>query len=173
LDTSPPGHVRAQLDDSEQELIQDIAGQFRTHDRDDLAAELAVCALELKRTRPPGITDWKAYLARVLWNRASNVIRGWRRRDKRVRQQGAESEDLEMPTEPPEAAGTDIVEDRLAISAALDSLDTELRVFWLVLAEENGNQVRTGRRLGMHRNTVRLWIKRIRDVLRTHGYPDL
>jgi DNA-directed RNA polymerase specialized sigma24 family protein len=150
------------LDDWELELIQRATYGFDTKERDELAAELMQSALALKKSAPVGVGNWKAYFAKAVYNRAANVVRGWRRRDKRV----ASLDALEGIRHRPPAS----IEDNLAFRQAWAELDPELKSLWKVLAEEAGNQARTARRLGVHRNTVRLWTLKIRQVLRKHGF---
>lgn len=64
-------------------LIKYVAGRFRTNEREDLEADLAVCLLDLKTKRLPTIRAWDAYLASALYNKAANWIRRQRTREGR------------------------------------------------------------------------------------------
>ncbi len=45
-------------------LLAKVVLAFRTDNRDDLAGDLAKRLAELKRRMPPGVRDWRAYLAK-------------------------------------------------------------------------------------------------------------
>jgi len=61
-------------------------------------------------------------------------------------------------------------EEWVALARACEDLHHDLRLFWKVLLEENGNQIKAARRLGIHRNTARARIRTIRRVLAAHGF---
>ena len=156
-------------------MIRKVANRFETTERQDLEAELARSLVLLKTGTPAHIRNWKAYIAKALLNRASNWLRDWRCRQSR-----------NVPLLPPgeeESAKGFMAEDalfareadddlRLALKLVCDELGPDLLRLWDLLIEENGNQRAVARRLGMHRNTVRLWIGKIRRVLKLHGFRD-
>jgi DNA-directed RNA polymerase specialized sigma24 family protein len=150
----------------ELDLIRKVANAFRTQEREELEAELARKLVDLKSRPLLGIRDWKAYLAKFLYNKAANWIRDSRARENRTARQ-MEGQDEAILSLPGPA-----VEDDLAIAFRdlYNELDPELRRFCQILIEENGNQVATARRLGKHRNTIRLWIGKIRTALQRHGF---
>ena len=167
----PEGVFQREVQEWELEMIKKVAQAFRTDDRADLEAELARKLLMLKENRPSHIRNWKAYLAKFLYNKAANWVRDRRARERKRIQ----------PSWPGETGDElDVLGDRalftaserdlsIAFREAWDELDDDLRRFWQVLAEEKGNQARTARRIGKHRNTVRLWIRKIKETLDRHG----
>ena len=156
--TAPP----AQIERWELELVGKVASAFRTSEPEELEAELSKKLLELKPRLPGGIHNWRAYLAKFLYNKAANLVRDWRAREKRNR-----GEPDELGAVPSSSGQSDLA---LAFRPLWDELDPELRPFWTVLVEEGGNQVAVARRLGLHRNTVRLRIQKIRRLLEKHGF---
>jgi DNA-directed RNA polymerase specialized sigma24 family protein len=157
-------------------LLRAVAGRFRTTERDELEAELARRLLALKRTRPTGIRSWDRYLAKFLFNKASNWIR-----DQRLREQRSVGLDSKLAADDQSeqtrtlldalASSEADIDLRLVVSDVLKELDPELRRLWELLLRENGNQLRVARILGKHRNTIRLWVQKIRQVLIRHGFP--
>src|SRR5687768_9858387 len=70
-------------EDWELEQPQKVAAKFHRIDTEELAAELAATLIALKRRHPPGIRNWKAYVSKALFNRASRVVKEWRARERR------------------------------------------------------------------------------------------
>lgn len=152
-------------------LIRTVAQRFRTMEREELEAELARRLLVLKLYPPRGIRDWRRYAAKFLYNKASNWIRDSRARERRavaVDKTAGESETFALTDLLPAPEPRHDL--RIAFAHIWKELDPELRAFWQLLLEENGNQLRVARKLGKHRNTVRLWIKKIRKILVSHGF---
>jgi DNA-directed RNA polymerase specialized sigma24 family protein len=156
----------------ESDLIKATARRIRTTERDELEGTLALHTLSLKRRRLRGIRHWEAFLRKALLNKARNWVRDQQAREKRMVA-------LDQPPEPDserntmaDLLGADLPNEdlRIAFAHAWGELDPELRAVWTLLLEESGNQVRVARRLGRHRNTIRAWIRRIQQVLRSHGF---
>lgn len=61
-------------------------------------------------------------------------------------------------------------DERIAFSLLWESLDPDLQRVWAVLVEARGNQVEVARRLGIHRNTVRVRIRAIQLILKRHQF---
>lgn len=163
----------AQIQSWELELISKVARRFSTTEREELEAELARRLLHLKRHLPRGIRDWKAYLAKFLFNKSANWVRDQRAREKRklslveTREEMFDEIGLGGAVLVSSKPDDDL---RTAFSDVWKELDPELRLLWEVLLEERGNQTRVAQRLGKHRNTVRLWLRRIRETLAYHGF---
>ncbi len=157
------------------DLIRKVAHRFETTEREDLEAELALILFRLKASRPAAIQNWKSYLAKALLNKASNWIRDVRARQSRTVPMLAPGEEEPGAGFIPEerVPGREVDDDlHLALKLLSNELGPDLLRLWELLIEENGNQLAVARRLGMHRNTVRLWIQRIRQVLEQHGFRD-
>jgi len=155
----------------ELEMVQKVARAFRTAERDELAAELARRLADLKHRLPSDIRDWKAYMAKFLYNKASNWVRDSRARDRRkavltqgVRGLGAHNGCWAFGRFEDEA-----IERRIALVELLEELDAAHGRFWMALVQSNGNQVKAARIAGIHRNTARLWIRKIRTAAERHG----
>jgi len=169
-----PGNKPEEIEPWEFDLIQKVANRFETAEREDLEAELSRILLRLKVAKPAHIRNWKSYLAKTLLNKASNWIRDWRFR---------QSRNVPLPAPSEEHGGGFIIEKgvpgleidddfQLALKLLSDELGPDLLRLWELLIEENGNQLAVARRLGMHRNTVRLWIQKLRQVLEQHGFLE-
>jgi DNA-directed RNA polymerase specialized sigma24 family protein len=160
------------VESSELEMVRKVTRAFRTEEPDELEAELARKLVELKRRSPSGIRDWKAYMAKFLYNKASNWVR-----DRRARQKREAMMEL-AEYEQHAAAGTsrtpslDKHDLQIAFAVAWADLDPSLRLLWAILLEEEGNQQAAARRLGKHRNTIRLWISKLRRTLTRHGFDE-
>lgn len=164
-------HFRAKIEPQEFELIAKVVRAFRTPERDELQAELAKRLLDLKHRAPAGIRDWNAYLAKFLYNKASNWVKSARIRERRQRSldQPDPQDPSERIREPPEPRETEPGA-AMALAQLWEELSPELRQFWTVLLEERGNQSAATARLGMHRNTARAWRSDILKVLNRHGF---
>lgn len=162
--------LQAHVEDWEFELIRQVTNAFRTPDREDLEAELTRELLELKLKSPPGIRNWKAYLKRTLYNEASNQLRDSRMREGRHQDLDEEILNRESAFVFRQAPLVQESHFRLALHEVWKELDPVLRQFWTVFLEERGNQIAAAKRLGKHRNTIRLWIRKIQTILKRHGF---
>jgi DNA-directed RNA polymerase specialized sigma24 family protein len=159
------------IDPWEFELIAKVAWRFRTTDRDDLKAELARRLLVLKTQTHPNIRSWRAYVAKFLFNKAANWVRDERARQRRkvnidTGKEGRTRDYHTLETIRPFAESDTHL--RIAFARLWKDLDPEMKRFWQALAEENGNQTQVARRLHKHRNTVRLWIRKIKQAIEKH-----
>jgi DNA-directed RNA polymerase specialized sigma24 family protein len=171
----PEPGKHGEIEPWEFDLIRKVASRFETTERQDLEAELARSLFLLKTGTPAHIRNWKAYIAKALLNRASNWIRDWRVRQSRnvpLLPPGEEDSGKGFSTEDALFALEAEADIRLALKLVRDKLGPDLHRLWDLLIEEDGNQLAVARRLGMHRNTVRLWIGKIRRVLKQHGFRD-
>jgi len=164
-------HSRAEIEPQEFELIAKVAQAFRTTEREELQAELARRLLDLKRNLNPAIRNWNAYRAKFLYNKASDWVDAERRRERRTPSLDAAATDdsarrIPEPREKEKGAPTL----PLALTDLWGQLGPELKRFWIVLAEEDGNQSKAARRLNIHRNTARQWRSRILQILERHGF---
>src|SRR6266566_4132658 len=70
-----PDSSRVHCELWELELVRMTAARFRTTEREELEADLALHLLRVKRLHRRRVGHWKAYLAAALRNKASNWIR--------------------------------------------------------------------------------------------------
>ncbi len=165
------GH--AEIESWELDLIRTVASKFRTTERKDLEGELARKLLVLKGQSRLHVRNWRAYVWRFLCNKATNWVRDSRAREgknvplweERPEKEWEEPGGSYVPSAPDEKP-----DERIAFTRAWQELDAGLRRLWETLLEERGNQAKAARRLGMHRNTVRIWIQKIRSTLGKHGF---
>src|SRR5438034_10614426 len=66
----------------ELELVRMTAARFRTTEREELEADLALHLLRVKRLHRRRVRHWKAYLAAALRNKASNWVRDRQRHER-------------------------------------------------------------------------------------------
>lgn len=159
-------------------MIAQAARKARPPEQDELKAELARHLLQMKQGSAPALQDRRAFIEKALRNEARNWIRRRQRLAKRTvplhQPIAGDADDpltLEDVLRSPEA-DHDL---RADFTSAWERLDAKLRSVWQTLTEENGNQSRVARRLGIHRNTLRAWIREIRQMLIAHGFspPDV
>src|SRR5206468_2936296 len=113
------------------------------------------------------------YLAKFLYNKAANWVRDWRAREKKSAFLAEAGEDRGAEALASGAAfrsREENVDLAIVFTKLWNELDPHLRLLWNMLAEEQGNQTQVARRLGKHRNTVRLWVRRIKQILERHGF---
>jgi DNA-directed RNA polymerase specialized sigma24 family protein len=156
----------------ELDLVEATAKRIRTMERDELQSELAVHLLRLKRRRALGVRNWPTFLKTALRNKALTWIRNWQNERKRLVSLGQpiEQDDESLTLEdvlPSPEPDPDV---RVDVARLLGKLDPQLQTAWRTLVEEKGNQVKAGRRLGKHRNTLRTWIRKIQHILAAQGY---
>jgi len=156
----------------EREILKSVAQRIDTGERDELEAELLLELLRLKSRSLPRARNPKAFLRSALRNRAVDWIQEQQAEQKRTTS-------LDQPIDPsPDAptlqdvlpAGGAELDSQIAFIRAWNELDPELRAMWKLLLEERGNQAAVAKRLGKHRNTVRLWLRRIQQILSRHGF---
>lgn len=170
------GDLCPKIESWELELVKKVAKAFRTNELEELESELAKKLLELKLNPPKNVRDWKSYLAKFLYNKASNIIRNWRHRESKFVSftASAHSDDINenfslenLLAEPQE--DFDLRQD---LSNIAKTLEPELRELWEILVEEGGDRGAAAKRLGKHRNTVTSWIEKIKEVLKKSGLSD-
>jgi transposase/DNA-directed RNA polymerase specialized sigma24 family protein len=149
----------------EQREIEKVAARFPSRYTDELEAELAATLVELKRRRPPGIRDWKAYLITALRHRALSLVDKWRAQERREK---TLDHFTETPEPPVALEGSDPgqLESRLALSKLRSKLDVESYGLLLLWAVSKKNQSRVARLLCMHRNTIRQRLRKIMQTVR-------
>ena len=116
-------------------------------------------ALGIKRKRQPAVGDFRAYLAKSLLNRASKLVRRWRRTATRE-VATSETQDAAEPHRSNDE--TDPTADLLLVRRALSR---NAYSFLLRLSKCGGNVSQLARETGLHRNTVALRLSRIRRAM--------
>ena len=152
----------------ERHLAFTIARKFEILEPEELHAELTRTILNLKCRPPPGLRNWRPYLAKALHNRADS----WSRRKRALAKKEFALPVSDPDTENSLSAPNDDHDLRLAFSTLWRELDPDLQQFWHLLAQEHGNQAKVARQLGKHRNTIRGWIRKIQDLLARHQLSD-
>lgn len=157
------------------EVAKSVARSFRSFpEYEDLEAELLKRLLELKVAKPAQVRDWRGFLARSLYNAATNLVNRrnwWRRRalslDARV------GDDEESPTvESLLAAPEESAELGFDLAAVWRDISPDLKELWEMLVEEEGNVAAVARRLGRPPRTVRDWAARLRSLLEARGLDE-
>jgi transposase/DNA-directed RNA polymerase specialized sigma24 family protein len=149
----------------EQLEIKKVAARFPKRYAEELEAELAVALIKLKRRRPSGIHDWKAYLITALAHRALTLVDKWRAQERREMGMDLYAETSESSLALAEA-DSEQLENRLALSELRNKLNDKSFGLLLVLAASNQNQSLAAQLLGIHRNTIRRRLHEIRRRLR-------
>lgn len=145
--------VSSDIQPWELDHVRRVAARFPDIETDELAAELGVTLLALKRQQLGHVRDWKAYLTQVLFHRASALARRHRRQRQRETHM-AELPDAAEVLEPSE--GNVAPRTRLHLirlfRRVLDAKSFEVARLMLEL---NFNQSRVAKALRVHRNTIR------------------
>lgn len=141
------------LEGWEWDLINRVSAAFRT-DREELGAELALKVLVFKSKSQSGIRNWKGYLAKLLYNKAANLVRDCRARERIER---ARSDEWMAPSRY-SLHGP-------AFIAIWNELKPRDREICQVLIETNGNRSHAARRLSTHRNTISRRLREIKQIL--------
>ncbi len=147
--------------------MEAVARTIGTPERDELIADLNVHLLRLKRRRIGVIRNWKAFLWRALHNKALNWIRDERAREQRLVSLDSPIETSGERTLQDVISASDLPDDsRRQFSRALAQLPADLKEVLQMLLEENWNQSAVARRKHVHRNTVRVWVNKLKRALR-------
>ncbi len=154
----------------ELERIAEFAKKIEPREPEELAAELMRRLAVLKAKPPCDIQDWDAYLWRFLRNKANNWFR-----DRRTRQKPIISLDQARTPESNETFAESIPvplseDSPLAFAQVWAQLGPKLQRFVVVWGALEGDQTAIGIRLRIHRNTVRLWKKKVRQIFIKHGF---
>lgn len=150
------------------ELVRSIARSRRSADPDELESALTahLAKIYVQRTR---VADWQAFLITALTRRARSWLRDRRRHERRFTS-------VDLPESLASTAGSTMadigavwdvdIDDRLTLERLRDALSVSLRRVLDVLIIENFDQTRAAQHLGVHRNTIRNALRRIRSLLK-------
>jgi RNA polymerase sigma factor (sigma-70 family) len=155
--------------DFERELIRRVARRLRELEQSDLEAELWIKLLKIKSRPRKRVRNRTAYLRTALFRHAKNLLRDRPKTEKR-------KVSIHEPDEEDSVSITGVVlsyrdsdlDNQIALRAAVQEFPPNLRFLWETLVQVGGNQVEAGKILGLHRNTVRLWLKQIEVILIRH-----
>lgn len=136
-----------------------IASRYAEADASELVDELRFKALLLKRKHQAIASDWRAYLAKALYNHASRHIARWRKEHARL----TGLDDDIHPSLPDASSETDFADE---IAFARRALSRRAFSFMVMLAECDGNISKLAREMKLHRNTVTARAKKIRAAIR-------
>jgi DNA-directed RNA polymerase specialized sigma24 family protein len=161
-------HDRGRLDVDawEIDLVNQVAHAYRT-DREELVAELFRRLAKLKVKHKAKAWNWKAYLARSLYNAAKNFVRDQNLRHTRIQSLESEDEDdtavstldfLQAPEEP--------IDLRIDLARLREEMSPELRSLWDLLVEEQGNISAVAKKLRRPRKTIDYWIQKLKTFLK-------
>jgi DNA-directed RNA polymerase specialized sigma24 family protein len=158
------------FEDWENDLLAWAARKAKLSDREDLWSELAIRLRVLKSDPPTGIRNRRAYIRTFLRNKALNWIRNQRRREALSLDQpiGGDYDEAFTLGETLGTPDSNHVE-RIAWATALEALAPDLIAVLQEYIDANGNVSETGRRMGVHPNTIRARMNKIRRVLAAHG----
>ena len=146
----------------ELELVQRVARRWRTTDQSELESALTLHVASLYRKRNT-VTDWKAFLITALNAKANNWLRDRQRHHRDlVSIDQVALEGNEQPA-PPDITDTN-TDDQFLIDRLRRKLPPALSRVLDALVAENYDQTRAAIRLGVHRNTIRNALRRIRVI---------
>ncbi len=160
------GKGRVQVEAWETEVVKQVAHGYRT-DREELEAELFRRLLELKIKHEARARDWRAFLARSLYNAANNFVRNRSLRESKMQSLEPENIDdappaladlLTAPEEP--------IDLRIDLARLREEISPRLRQVWDLLIEEQGNVSAVARKLGRPRKSLDYWIGKLRQLLK-------
>jgi DNA-directed RNA polymerase specialized sigma24 family protein len=163
------GPSRLHVDAWEIDLVRQITHAYRS-DHEELEAELFRRFTELKVKHKARATDWKAYLARSLYNAANRFVRDQNTRDRRLQSLEIEDDEhagasmldfLPAPDEP--------LDLRIDLCRLREEMSPQLRDLWDLLVEEQGNVSAAAKKLGRPRKTVDYWIQKLKTFLKNQA----
>jgi RNA polymerase sigma factor (sigma-70 family) len=159
-----------EIEDWENDLIAWAARQAKPRDQEELRDELARHLLLYKIEPKIGVRNWRAYARTFLRNRALNWLR-----HRRQRETASLDESIDVGGEGVFTLADTVAvehpdhEQRIGLAMAIGQLSPKLQAVWRAYIDAEGNQAEMARRPGVHRNTVSLWVCKIRRVLTAHG----
>ena len=138
-------------------------------EQSDLEAELWIKLLKIKSRPRKHVRNRTAYMHTALFRQAKNLLRDRPKTEKR-------KVSIREPDEENSVSTTGVVlsyrnsdlDNQIALQAAVEEFPPNLRLLWKTLVQVGGNQVEAAKILGLHRNTVRLWLRQIENILIRH-----
>jgi DNA-directed RNA polymerase specialized sigma24 family protein len=163
------GRGRLHVEAWEINLVKQVVHAYRA-DQEELEAELFRRLSEMKVKHKARARDWKAYLARSLYNAANTFVRDQNIRHRRIQSLEIEDEDqapaslldlLPAPEEP--------LDLRIDLCRLRNEMSPQLRDLWDLLVEEQGNISAAAKKLGRPRKTVDYWIQKLKTFLKNRA----
>jgi DNA-directed RNA polymerase specialized sigma24 family protein len=158
------GKGRVQVEVWEMEVVKQVVHAYRT-DHEELEAELLGRLLELKIKHQAQAHNWRAYLARSLYNAAKNFVR-----DKDLR----ESKMIPLKSDDPDdgrpaladllAAPEEPIDLRIDLARLREELSPQLRDVWDLLMEAHGNISAVAKKLRRPRKSLDYWVGKLRQL---------
>jgi DNA-directed RNA polymerase specialized sigma24 family protein len=147
-------------------VVKQVAHAYRT-DREELEADLLGHLVELKIKHQVRARDWKAFLARSLYNAANNFVRNKDLRESKM--QSLEADDTEQARHALAdllAAPEERLDLRIDLARVREEISPQLRQVWDLLIEERGNISAVARKLGRPRKSLDYWVGKLRQLLK-------
>jgi DNA-directed RNA polymerase specialized sigma24 family protein len=144
----------------ERELAAIVAYRFERIEPEELKAELYKAIIELKAGSLSHVRHWGKYLTQALRRRAIN----WRRHRRTVAKRESILSEPDTETRLFFSPKEDNLDDQLAMAQFRKALGHELEELLEVLEKHNFNQVKAAQELGIHRNTLRARIRKIKQI---------
>lgn len=141
-------------------------------EQEELRAELARKVLVLRSRPRTKVTHWKAYVTTSLIHEAKRWLILQRSGKSTVSLDADAFEDTDhLPVSMLRRLSVHEGDFGVAARQFWQDLRPEDQNLLILLEEASGNQVAVAKILGIHRNTVALWLKRIRKVWKKHCLP--
>jgi transposase len=153
------------LADWERDLAAWTAMRFERVEPEELEAELRKTIIELKAGPLSHVQHWGKYLTTALHRRAIN----WKRDRRAVAKRELTLSEPDTETRLFFSSKQDDLDDQLTMAQFRKRLGAELRAVLEVLEKHNFNQVKAAQELGIHRNTLHSWIRKIKQI--AHEFP--
>lgn len=163
------GADRLRVEAWEIDVVKQVVHAYRT-DSEELEAELFRTLVELKIKHQRRARDWKAFLARSLYNAAKNFVRDKNLRESKI--QSLEPDDVE-DAQPSLvellAAPDEPIDLRIDLASLRAAMSPQLREVYDLLSEEQGNISGVAKRLGRPRKTVDYWVQKLKEFLKNQA----
>ena len=159
---------RLQVEVWEREVVKQVAHAYRT-DYEELEAELLRHLAELKIKHQAHAWDWRAFLARSLYNAANNFVRNKGLRESKMQSLECGGEDAPPALADLLAAPEEPIDLRIDFARLREELSPQLREVWDLLVEEHWNISAVARKLGQPRKSLDYWIGKLRQLLKNRA----
>jgi DNA-directed RNA polymerase specialized sigma24 family protein len=155
------------IDEQELKLLHEVVRQIRCSDPDYLKTELIKRFAHIRaKANETEVKDWMSYLWKSLRNYALNVVRKTVRIETLAYQERIAAKFDPAARDPPQEPGRD---DQIAFDDAIQEFDPKLKLAWEALKITRGNKRAAAKLLGVHRNTLSLWLRPLQSILERHG----